>query len=151
VTNANGGAKGAVVLLGNGGGSFSNAARPSPPSTSATRPRASLSTTSTSTTSGDIDVAAIKSAGTSVMTFIQQAPGASVNPTTLNLGNVTVNTTSPTQTVTLTNKRAGDDRTARAAQRRPARGLPPRQRPVLALDRVPRPRRHMHDRRGRPL
>jgi hypothetical protein len=52
---------------------------------------------------GNIDIAAVNSGSSTVTVLIQQAPGASVNPTSLNFGNVTVNTTSPTQTVTLTN------------------------------------------------
>jgi hypothetical protein len=52
---------------------------------------------------GNIDIAASNSGSANVTVLLQQPPGASVNPTSLNFNNVTVNTTSSSQTVTLTN------------------------------------------------
>jgi hypothetical protein len=150
VTNANGGATGALVLIGDGTGGFT-AARPtvnvgSAPEgiaiddidfddfgdlvvanntspggvTVALNAGNGMTFTSNGTTpstgngtfdvatddfnnDGNIDIAATNSTSNSLTTFIQQPPGISVNPTTLNFGNVTVDTTSGTQTVTLTN------------------------------------------------
>ncbi|HEX3318910.1 MAG TPA: FG-GAP-like repeat-containing protein [Solirubrobacteraceae bacterium] len=52
---------------------------------------------------GNTDIAAVNSGSSTVTTLIQRPPSASVNPTSLSFGNVQVNTTSSTQTVTLTN------------------------------------------------
>jgi hypothetical protein len=52
---------------------------------------------------GNVDIAATNSSSSNVTVLLQQPPTASVNPTSLNFNNVTVNTTSSTQSVTLTN------------------------------------------------
>jgi hypothetical protein len=52
---------------------------------------------------GNNDIVNSNSGSDNASVFLQRPPTASVNPTSLNFGNVQVNTTSSTQTVTLTN------------------------------------------------
>lgn len=151
VTNSNGGSNGVFILLGNGGGGFSNVSSPATANAGGSPQGIAIDdvdfddfgdlvvanntspgsvtvllnsgngrtfnsngstpagngtldvTTGDFNNDGNIDIAATNNNASTVTTLIQQAPGASVNPTSLNFGNVTVNTTSQTQTVTLTN------------------------------------------------
>ena len=151
VTNLNDGGAGVFVLLGNGGGGFTNAGSPATANggsapegividdvdfdgngdlvvannsspggvtvllnqgngtsytSNGTVPAGNGTfdvTTEDFNNDGNIDIAATNSGSSTVTVLLQRPPTVSVNPTTLNFGNVTVDTTSATQTVTLTN------------------------------------------------